>query len=149
MIIDTLSQAKLYCNANPRFAKAFDFIAKTDLTTIEEGRYPIDGDNIFMTIVDNKALKATKDAALEVHDKYIDIQIVIRGKEGFGWSARETCTEPCSAMDTDKDIMFYNDTPSTYVTLTPNQFVIFFPADAHAPLVGEGTIKKCIIKVLA
>lgn len=149
MIVDSLSQAKLYDTLNPYFAKAFEYIATIDTQTIAEGRYAIDGDNVFMMVVDNKPLKNRADAALEAHDKYIDIQLVVCGAEGFGWKQRALCTAPRSEMDTQKDIIFYDDAPSTYVTLGAGEFVIFFPEDAHAPLVGEGTVKKCIIKVLA
>ncbi len=38
-------------------------------------------------------------------------------------------------------------TPDMYFKLTAGQFAIFFPEDVHAPMIGEGTIKKLIIKV--
>lgn len=149
MIIDVISNAALYNNVNPRFAKAFQYLKSIDLATIAEGKYEIEGSDIFMTIVDNKELKTKQNAALEVHDKYIDIQILIKGKEGFGWADRALCKAPREAMDKQKDIQFFDDKPSTYFTIDPMQFAIFFPDDAHAPLVGEGIVKKCIIKVLA
>ncbi|MBP8115537.1 MAG: YhcH/YjgK/YiaL family protein, partial [Chitinophagaceae bacterium] len=34
-----------------------------------------------------------------------------------------------------------------YFQLTNGQFVIFFPEDVHAPMIGEGDIKKLVIKV--
>ena len=42
---------------------------------------------------------------------------------------------------------FFNDAPSTYFTILPGEFAIFFPGDGHAPLIGEGETKKIIIKV--
>ena len=33
-------------------------------------------------------------------------------------------------------------------TLVPGEFIIFSPEDGHAPLIGEGEIKKIIIKVV-
>lgn len=147
MIIESLSNSSQVCMCNPRFKQAFDYISKLDLRAMEVGRYEIDGTNIFM-MIDNKALKSRDTAALEVHDKYIDIQIVIAGREGFGWKQRQTCQKPRSEMDSTKDIQFFDDAPSTYFELNENEFVIFLPSDAHAPLVGDGEVKKCIIKVL-
>ena len=46
-----------------------------------------------------------------------------------------------------KDIRFYDDVPQTYYEVTPGQFTLLFPEDAHAPMVGEGTIRKVIVKV--
>ena len=47
----------------------------------------------------------------------------------------------------DKDVVFYSDMPDMYFELTDNQFAIFFPEDVHAPMIGEGEIKKLVIKV--
>ena len=33
-----------------------------------------------------------------------------------------------------------------YFQLTDNQFGIFYPEDVHAPMIGEGEIKKVVIK---
>ena len=50
-------------------------------------------------------------------------------------------------MNTQKDVMFYDDEPSTYFTLGEGEIGIFFPQDAHAPLVGDGRVKKAVVKV--
>jgi YhcH/YjgK/YiaL family protein len=34
-----------------------------------------------------------------------------------------------------------------FFQLTDGQFAIFFPEDVHAPMIGEGEIKKVVIKV--
>jgi beta-galactosidase beta subunit len=44
-------------------------------------------------------------------------------------------------------VLFYADAPDMYFGLQQNQFVIFFPEDVHAPMIGDGTIKKLVIKV--
>ena len=38
--------------------------------------------------------------------------------------------------------------PQTYYTLLPGQFTVLFPDDGHAPMVGEGHVRKIIVKVL-
>jgi beta-galactosidase beta subunit len=43
--------------------------------------------------------------------------------------------------------MLYSDTPDTYFSLKDGQFVIFFPEDVHAPMLGEGLIKKLVVKI--
>jgi beta-galactosidase beta subunit len=35
----------------------------------------------------------------------------------------------------------------TWVAVPPGSFAIFFPHDAHAPLGGEGRVKKAVVKV--
>ena len=146
MIFDSTANATLYLSLNERFEKAFAYLIKTDLVAAEPGNYEIDGENIY-AIVMERELKKADEALLEVHDRYIDIQLVAVGSESFGWRDRHTCASPRGEMDTAKDILFYDDRPKSVVTLTAGQFAIFFPGDAHAPLIGEGTVKKCVVKV--
>ena len=63
---------------NPHYAKAMEFIRTTDLNALENGRHEIDGDNLFVNIVDS-VMKTPQQARLEVHDKYIDIQVPLSG----------------------------------------------------------------------
>ncbi|HBX19650.1 MAG TPA: YhcH/YjgK/YiaL family protein, partial [Porphyromonadaceae bacterium] len=92
-------------------------------------------------------LREKKDAKLETHRKFIDIQIPLTHAETFGWKTAGKLYPADNAYDESNDIEFYTDAPSTYVTVSPEEFVIFFPEDAHAPLIGEGQIKKIIVKV--
>lgn len=147
MILDTLKNGAVYNSMNPRFAKVFAYLQNVNLETIEEGKYEIDGKEIFMNVMD-RDLKSPDVAALEVHDKYIDIQIVVNGHEGFGWKDRKACSAPRGEMNADKDILFFEDKPTTYFTLLPGEIAIFFPQDGHAPLVGDGHVKKVVVKVL-
>ena len=146
MVIDTLKNAAQYTALHPLFAKAFEFLTSQDLGALEPGKHPIDGDNMWANIM-HAPLKDLQTANMEVHDKYIDIQVVIKGKETHGWIARSACKNPRGEMNTEKDVLFFDDTATTYVTLYDGEFAIFFPEDGHQPMIGEGEIRKCIIKV--
>jgi YhcH/YjgK/YiaL family protein len=148
MIIDTLSNGHKYYCMHPLFSKAFEYIEKQDLETLEPGNYEIDGKNL-IAIVSEKPGKTKEESVgkFECHDQHIDIQICIRGKEQIGWKPRQNCTQKKKPYDPEKDVSFYNDAPDMYFKLTNNQFAIFFPEDVHAPMIGEGNIKKMVIKV--
>lgn len=146
MIFDSLKNRALYYAVSPRLKQAFDFIVSTDLAALEPGRHTIAGDDIFVNVIECD-LKKPKDAKLEVHNRYIDIQVVVSGLESFGWSERADVSQPLGGFDAEKDIRFYDDVPQTYYTLKPGQFTILLPDDAHAPMVGEGRVKKLIVKV--
>lgn len=148
MVIDSLKNCAKYASLNPFFAKAFYFIATNDLSKLEPGKYEIYGDNVYASIVEG-TLKTKEAARLEAHDKYIDIQICIKGRETFGWLKREDCVKPEGEYNAEKDIVFFADEESLYFTLTGGEFAIFFPEDGHTPMIGEGSVKKCIIKVKA
>ncbi|MDR0547777.1 MAG: YhcH/YjgK/YiaL family protein [Dysgonamonadaceae bacterium] len=147
MIIDSLKNAAAYESLHPYFKPAFDFIRNSDLTQLAAGKQVIITDKLIVNISETN-LKNPPDAKLEVHNQFIDIQIPVSTAESFGWKQRETCENSTQAYNAEKDVAFFGDAPSTIFTLQPNEFVIFFPGDAHAPCIGEGTIKKIIIKVL-
>ena len=148
MIIDTLSNSEKYISVHPLFAKAFEYIKTQNFETIEDGKFEIDGDNLRAIISNKKGMTAAESVAkFECHDKHIDIQLCIKGKEQFGWKPRSTCTQQKGEYNAEKDVVFYNDVPDMYFELTDNQFAIFFPDDVHAPMIGEGVIKKLVVKV--
>ena len=147
MILDALKNCALYYGTSPRMQKAFELIASTDWTAVEPGIHELDGKDIYVNVMERE-LKQQAEAKLEVHDAYIDIQVLVAGKEeSFGWSERCALSKPRGTFDADKDILFFDDVPQTYYTLRPGQFTILFPEDAHAPMVGEGTVRKIIVKV--
>ena len=148
MIFDSLQNSARYYGISPRIKQAFELFATVDWTKAEAGVHELDGRTIYAN-VQERGLKTKEEAKLEVHDKYIDIQILLSGAdEAFGWADRSTLKQPKDAFNPEKDIQFFLDAPQTYYTLRPGQFTILFPEDAHAPLVGEGEIRKVILKVL-
>ena len=148
MIIDTIKNAPKYFSAHPLFEKAFAYINQTDLNAAEVGKADIDGDNL-KAIYSNKdgMTVAESTAKFECHNAHIDIQLCINGTETIGWKPREDCKDPKGDYNPEKDVQFFNDAPDMFFQLKNGQFVIFFPEDVHAPMIGEGPIKKLVIKV--
>lgn len=147
MIVDSLKNFEKYVSLNPRFVTALKFIQQTDFSALEPGKFEIDEKNVTGNLM-VAPLKTVETANLEVHNKYIDVQICLRGRETHGWIQREKCVQPKADFDEAKDAQFFSDTCTTYVTLEEGEFVIFFPEDGHQPMIGEGEIRKCILKVL-
>jgi YhcH/YjgK/YiaL family protein len=148
MIVDTLKNASKYFPVHPLFAKAFDYINSTDWNNTEPGKFEIDGASLKAIFTDNAG--KTKEASIakfECHNKYIDIQVCIHGNELIGWKPREKCIKENGGYNEDKDLQLYSDEPDMYFRVTDGQFAIFFPEDVHAPMIGEGNIKKLVIKV--
>ena len=148
MIIDTLDSASKYYCVHPLFKKAFEYISSANLGSIEDGKYEIDGENLRAIVTNKKGMTAAESAAkFECHDKHIDIQLCIEGVEKIGWKPRGSCNDQKGAYNPEKDVLFYNDAPEMYFELRDGQFAIFYPEDVHAPMIGEGLIKKMVIKV--
>lgn len=147
MIVDTLENAARYFSVHPLFEKAFAYIASVDLLNVEDGKYEISEG--LKAIYSNKpgVEAAASVAKFECHDKHIDIQLCIKGNETIGWKPRRQCVTKNGEYNTEKDVQLYAEQPDMYFQLTNNQFAIFFPEDVHAPMIGEGPIKKLVIKV--
>jgi len=147
MIIDTLQNAPRYFSVHPLFAKAFEFIGQTDLANAPDGKSDI-GEGL-KAIFSNKA-GTTAEASVakfECHNEHIDIQLCINGVETIGWKPREKCVTENGGYNPDKDVQLYHEQPDIYFQLTNGQFAIFFPEDVHAPMIGDGVIKKLVLKV--
>jgi YhcH/YjgK/YiaL family protein len=147
MIIDTIANASKYFPLHPLFARAFDYINQTDLANAPDGKLDIaEG---LKAIFSNKA-GTTAEASVakfECHNNHIDIQLCIAGVETMGWKPREKCVTENGGYNPEKDVQLYNEQPDMFFKLTAGQFAIFFPEDVHAPMIGDGEIKKLVIKV--
>lgn len=146
MIIDSLENAEKYNSVHPLFARAFEYLKSQDLQSLEAGKYVIEENSLTAAVSAKEGTKA-EDARFECHNNYIDIQLCISGKEKMGWSTRSDVTDPVAEYNAEKDVIFYKDKPGMYFELQPEQFAIFFPEDVHAPMIGEGVIKKLVVKV--
>lgn len=146
MILSSLSQSERYAALHPLFAKAFEYIRATDLYALPPGRYPVDGDEL-IAIVEHVQGRTLEAARLEAHRRYIDIQLVLEGDEAMGWKPLSDCLNPVSEHSVERDIRFFYDAPASIVPVPEDHFCIFFPEDAHAPLIGTGAIRKVIFKI--
>lgn len=52
MILDSLENRARYYALNPRLEKAFDYLLSTDLGALPAGRHAIDGDDVFINVMD-------------------------------------------------------------------------------------------------
>lgn len=144
MILDHLENAGKYTALNPHFATAFSVLKRTNLVCLPPGRMEIDGEDVFAMVVRGKG-KSPENALLETHDRYIDVHYVLEGTDQIGWKPRTSLGPVAKA--TQGDTAFYADEPDTWTLLKPGMFAIYFPEDAHMPMISSGEICKVVIKV--
>ena len=145
--LDYVEFAKQYHKNQAMWDKAFAYIRNTKLEDVPIGQYPIDGENVFAKITGgpNKDLEKT---GWESHKQYIDLHLMITGKEKIGMALTTTAsmTDPYSETS---DMAHYK-ADGTFYTADSNTLLIFFPINAHRPgirLDGYDTVKKLVIKV--
>jgi len=149
MILDRIDNAQLYLGLHAGFAKAFEILRAKTLAQKEDGKYPVDGENIYYTI-QRYTTKSISEGNLEAHRKYIDIQFLLEGEELLSYAPLKGLTT-AEEYNPQKDIAFY-ETPSeiTKIKLEPGLFCILFPNDAHLPcrqLASTMKVRKVVIKI--
>ena len=150
MITSTLSQLQPYRALGSNFEKAIQYVLQADFAIMEPGKYPIDGDYVF-AIVNEYTTKPPSECEPESHRKYADIQIMIAGRENFGYTPLDG-QAPATPYNPEKDLLLYiiPETGLSYITLGAGEFIVFFPSDIHQPEVyvrQPEFVKKVVVKV--
>jgi YhcH/YjgK/YiaL family protein len=146
MILDTLDNFAKYSSLHPLFSEVEVFLKHLNLDTLKEGKTELIPDKLYL-IYEITSLREKEVAKLEVHKKYIDIQIPLIDGESMGWKSLPECKEWVTSFDEENDYGFFNESFESIFTVPKGNFALFFPQDAHAPLLGEGEIRKLVFKV--
>ncbi len=146
MILDVLENAHRYLTLNKGFAKAFEFLNRLDLKELPVDKYEIDGTRIYAMVALDPGRKK-EDAQLETHEKYIDIQLILEGIDTMGWRPKTSCKLPSGEYDQETDLQFFADQPDAWLSTRSGAFAIFFPEDAHMPLISSGQLHKVVVKI--
>jgi len=146
MILDVLDNAHRYAGLNRGFGKAIEFLSRPDLKEMPPGRYEIDGERVYAMVALEPGHRK-EDERLEIHNKYIDIQLVLAGTDDMGWRPRSSCGHPTAAYDETADIQFFTDEPDAWLSVRGGTFAVFFPEDAHMPMISREIIHKVVVKV--
>lgn len=134
---------------SPELREVIEHVRTHITSDTPTGKHDIDGNRIFM-LVSEDSTQPLAERKAEYHARYLDIQIVLRGREGMVFS----CLPPGPA-DRDRladwDIAFLPvGQQEKSVILDEGDFVIFYPGEVHKPLVAVGepaTVRKVVVKV--
>ncbi|ELI8393907.1 YhcH/YjgK/YiaL family protein [Yersinia enterocolitica subsp. palearctica] len=125
------------------------YLAKTPLAQLSCGRHEIDGELIFMNVMEFDTQLAENKKA-EMHQTYADVQLLISGIEGIEYSVL-TPTEHLEPYHADDDYQLIAEIPDkSQLRMLPGMFAVFLPGEPHKPgcqIAGSGTIKKAVVKV--
>ena len=126
---------------------AYDFIVnKADGAAV--GKYELEG-GAYVS-VQEYTTKARSEAKYEAHKKFIDIQLILSGRELIAVTPIEKM-EIKDEYNEAKDVMFFqhNDECTDYV-LEVGDFLILYPQDVHMPGVcvnEKSSVRKIVVKV--
>ncbi len=146
MIYDTLRHWKQYENIHPGVAAGLKFLAETDLSALADGRYEVDGGNVFVNVMRYNTL--ADNPTPERHEKFADIFYLLEGEELVGVCPVEQLGREVRA-DPDGDIWLH-EAETVKLPLGGGRFLALFPGDGHAPSIGPNgpaPARKCVVKV--
>jgi YhcH/YjgK/YiaL family protein len=148
MIFDAIENKGIYFEKGTPVHEALCFAAAFDLS-LPDGRYEFDGDELFVA-VSSYETKAAEDLKFEGHREYIDVQLLLEGREFMDVSREKESVldTPCSQ---EEDCALFK-VPGNYssVLLEPGIFAVVFPGDLHRPrrmVHGPEKVRKMVVKV--
>lgn len=145
MILCNIKDAWRYSALSPLMAKAIEWLENYNQSEFVDGQIDLGGG--MLVKCQSPALLPREKSRLEVHRRFIDIQVPVKGVEIMGWAPVDSLKHPLVAYDDAKDVAFYGDTSASLLHVHPGQMAIFFPEDAHAPNIGIGNHRKIVVKI--
>lgn len=149
MIYDNISNLELYKGLLPDIYEGIKFLKEAD-ANIANGVYQINPQ--VKAIVSEYETKVENEYGYEAHKQYIDIQCVLKGEERVACLPIE-CMRETKPYNNEKDAAFYSTVlklQTSYLSLYPGYFAIFFPQDGHMPQLCADEprmVKKIVVKV--
>lgn len=150
MFIGHMSQLEFTQSLSPELKLLIQRVAEQLKTPIEDGRYELDGEAAFFFVThDHTQLREQR--LSECHRRYLDVQILLQGKETFGYSVTGFAGLDDDHLE-ERDLAFSEQLcHERYVDLQAGDFVIFYPGQPHRPLIASNDqpmpIRKVVIKI--
>ena len=118
---------------------------------IAAGINALQGDTIFMNVM-QFATQSPEQKKAELHQQYIDIQVLLSGEERILFGMTDSARQ-CDEMHVEDDYQLCSEIADEQaIVLKPGRFAIFMPGEPHKPgcvVQAPMDIKKVVIKVRA
>ncbi len=131
MIVAKFEDLSRYESLNPLFKKAFEWIKKTDFSTLKPGKVEIVGSDLYASVQEYDT-KFVSEAFFETHRAYTDIQFVVSGTEYIGWANKDSLTE-VEPYNAETDFHKLSGPALQKVLMKPGIACILFGEDGHMP----------------
>ncbi len=148
MIYDKLSNVKNYKGISKNIDTALDFLENLDSKTFTIGKNEIYGSDVFVMYAEYTPLDH-KDGFGETHEKYIDIQLVLSGKE-YLRACPTSELKITKEYNPETDLKFFSLEDGINFPLEPGLFCMIMPGEYHGPKLRQpesSDVKKLVIKI--
>ncbi len=143
MIASNIKNYERYC-FNDNFKKAFEFLLTANLDALPLGRTEI-SDDVFI-IKENYKTINLGESFWEAHEKFIDIQYMLKGCEKQAYAPISALTEVMYSEE--KDLKLLKGKVQTFCQLNEGNFIVYFPEDGHMPALNSETTSAEVVKFI-
>ena len=147
MVLDNINDFSNYQSLNPHFKTLINYLKGHNLLYEDLGKIAVDGEKVYINNIKVEGISADAQV-LEMHRKYIDVHILLEGRETIGIKALSKIATFSKAYDEMSECALSQERADCYIEMTPGDILICFPEDAHAPAIGNAVIRKAIAKVI-
>lgn len=133
---------------------AFEYLNKLGLEgllALETGKHMIKEDGEVYINRSSYVGKEFKDSKIEGHEKWLDIQIVLKNVEDIGYVDKRKYNESNITVpyNAEKDKTNYEGELDGIIHVTGGYFCLVYPNDLHKPCikVNDQVIEKAVVKV--
>ena len=147
MIFGNIHNLKEFPFLEEQIKECFTYAKEHDLASYEKGSHAIDGDRLFVNIVEYTTTIPEK-RFWEAHKNYLDIHVMIHGTEQIDLNFIQNM-DVKEFVEKD-DFLPMDGEKYSSVILRDGDFLICYPSDGHRTAVavnGPETIRKAIFKV--
>lgn len=129
-----------------KFMAAYDFLKTKDLGSMEDGSVELE---FGVTVIVQRYITAPfEDCKFEAHDRYFDIQYLVKGREKFGVADRAKLVVK-TEYDAENDFVLFEDPADcSLIELNEGELVIVSPEEAHKPRCSVGENGESVIKIV-
>lgn len=150
MLFGHISDLAMMPEMNPALRDAMEKALALDPASLAPGSYKIDGETLFMNVMTFDTQPREQKRA-ELHQRYIDIQILLSGEEIIDFGIQGSAQDVTPYNETDDYQLTDTIIGQQTLALTPNMFTVFMPNEPHKPGIsaekGANTLKKVVVKL--
>ena len=148
MIFGNINQEKTYEFLPENVKACFKYVKEHDLLNYEKGTHKINGDNLYVNVAEYTTVKR-EERFWEAHKKYIDVHMIIEGKESIDVSFCDDMQ--IKSFDENRDFVeLIGEEKANVNLINKGDFLICYPEDAHRTAImcqQSQTMKKAIFKI--
>ncbi|MBE5040465.1 YhcH/YjgK/YiaL family protein [Ructibacterium gallinarum] len=147
MVFGNIKDMKYYDNLEEEVQQCFNYAKEHDLVTLEKGTHTIDGDQLFVNIVEYETT-TPENRFWEAHRYYLDLHLMLSGTERIDTGFIDRM-EQKEFVEKD-DFLPLDGEANGHAVLNQGDFLLCYPVDAHRTAVqvnGPVKVKKAIFKI--